>query len=194
MEYRLMKLAELNPAAYNPRVELKPGDPEYEALKRSILTFGNVEPIVWNERTGNLVGGHQRRNVMLAEGIEEDTIGVVDLDEEDEKILNVLLNKVKGIWDVSKLVALIDEIKAAGGDPTLTGFTELEIQLMAEDFGHIEDLLKEDFSDVGKNESPTFVTTFTLPEEHHQRVDRYVEDYGKLALSEAIMQKVKGLA
>lgn len=194
MEYRLMKLAELNPAAYNPRVELKPGDPEYEALKRSILTFGNVEPIVWNERTGNLVGGHQRRNVMLAEGIEEDTVGVVDLDEEDEKILNVLLNKVKGIWDVSKLVALIDEIKAAGGDPTLTGFTELEIQLMAEDFGHIEDLLKEDFSDVGKNESSTFVTTFTLPEEHHQRVDRYVEDYGKLALSEAIMQKVKGLA
>lgn len=189
-----MKLAELNPAAYNPRVELKPGDPEYEALKRSILTFGNVEPIVWNERTGNLVGGHQRRNVMLAEGIEEDTVGVVDLNEEDEKILNVLLNKVKGIWDVSKLVALIDEIKAAGGDPTLTGFTELEIQLMAEDFGHIEDLLKEDFSDVGKNESPTFVTTFTLPEEHHQRVDRYVEDYGKLALSEAIMQKVKGLA
>lgn len=194
MEYRLMKLAELNPAAYNPRVELKPGDPEYEALKRSILTFGNVEPIVWNERTGNLVGGHQRRNVMLAEGIEEDTVGVVDLDEEDEKILNVLLNKVKGIWDVSKLVSLIDEIKAAGGDTTLTGFTDLEIQLMSEDFGHIEDLLKEDFSDVGKNESPTFVTTFTLPEEQHQSVDRYVEDYGKLALSEAIMQKVKGLA
>lgn len=64
---------------------------------------------------------------------------------------------------------------------------------MGEDFGHIEDLLKEDFSDVGKKESDTFAATFTLPEEQHRRVDRYVEDYGKLALSKAVMDKVKGL-
>ena len=194
MEIRRMKLADLTPAEYNPRVELQPGDPEWEALTRSIDKFGYVEPIVWNERTGNIVGGHQRRNVLLAQGVEEEDVSVVDLDPEDEKILNVLLNKSKGVWDVAKLVALIEDIKAAGGDLAATGFTELEISLMGEDFGHIEDLLKEDFSDVGKNESPTFVTTFTLPEEQHQRVNRYLEDYGKKGLAEKIMQKVKGLA
>ena len=85
------------------------------------------------------------------------------------------------------------KIKAAGGNLKATGFTELEISLMGEDFGHIEDLLKEDFSDVGKKESDTFVATFTLPEEQHQRVNRYVEDYGKVGLAKAVMDKVKGL-
>ena len=188
-----MKLSELTPAEYNPRVELKPGDQEWEALDESIGNFGYVEPIVWNERTGNIVGGHQRRNVLLARSVEEEDISVVNLSPEDEKILNVLLNKSKGIWDVAKLVALIDEIKAAGGNLKATGFTELEISLMGEDFGHIEDLLKEDFSDVGKKESDTFVATFTLPEEQHQRVNRYVEDYGKVGLAKAVMDKVKGL-
>ena len=193
MEIRKMKLSELTPAEYNPRVELKPGDQEWEALDESIGNFGYVEPIVWNERTGNIVGGLQRRNVLLARGVEEEDISVVNLSPEDEKILNVLLNKSKGIWDVAKLVALIDEIKAAGGNLKATGFTELEISLMGEDFGHIEDLLKEDFSDVGKKESDTFVATFTLPEEQHQRVNRYVEDYGKVGLAKAVMDKVKGL-
>lgn len=193
MEIRKMKLSELTPAEYNPRVELKPGDQEWEALDESIDNFGYVEPIVWNERTGNIVGGHQRRNVLLARGVEEEDISVVNLSSEDEKILNVLLNKSKGIWDVAKLVALIDEIKAAGSNLKATGFTELEISLMGEDFGHIDDLLKEDFSDVGKKESDTFVATFTLPEEQHQRVNRYVEDYGKVGLAKAVMDKVKGL-
>ncbi len=194
MEIRRMKLADLTPADYNPRVELKPGDAEWEALYASISEFGSVEPIVWNQRTGNIVGGHQRRNVEIAQGIEEDDVSVVDLSPEDEKILNILLNKSRGIWDVAKLVSLIQEIKDEGGDMKATGFTELEISLMGEDFGHIEDLLNEDFSDVGKKESPTFVTTFTLPEEQHEKVNRYVEDYGKLGLAKAVMDKVKGLS
>lgn len=188
-----MDLRSLTPADYNPRVELKPGDPEWDALNESIERYGYILPIIWNEETGNIVGGHQRRNVLLERGATEDDVVIVNLGLEDEKILNALLNKTKGIWDVPKLAALIEEIKEAGGDLKATGFTELEISLMGEDFGHIEDLLKEDFSDVGKKESDTFVATFTLPEEQHRRVDRYVEDYGKLALSKAVMDKVKGL-
>ncbi|OUO68671.1 hypothetical protein B5F55_00140 [Anaerotruncus colihominis] len=193
VELRRMNLQELTPAEYNPRVELKPGDPEWEALNESIQEFDYILPIIWNENTGNIVGGHQRRNILLERGVEEEDVVVLHLTEEEEKILNVLLNKVKGIWDVTKLVDLITEIKEAGGNLKATGFTELEISLMGEDFGHIEDLLNEDFSDVGKKESDTFVATFTLPEEQHQRVNRFVEDYGKLALSKAVMDKVKGL-
>lgn len=193
MELRRMNLKDLTPANYNPRVELKPGDPEWEALNESIKTFGYILPIIWNETTGNIVGGHQRRNILLERGVTEGDVAVIHLDLEEEKILNTLLNKSKGIWDVGKLTDLIKEIKEAGGNLLATGFTELEITLMDEDFGHIEDLLEEDFSDVGKSESDTFVATFTLPEEQHQRVDRYVEDYGKIALSKAVMDKVKGV-
>lgn len=43
------KTAELLPAEYNPRKDLKPGDEEYEKLKRSIEEFGYVEPVIWNK-------------------------------------------------------------------------------------------------------------------------------------------------
>lgn len=42
------KIAELKPAEYNPRKRLRPGDEEYERLKRSIETFGYVDPIIIN--------------------------------------------------------------------------------------------------------------------------------------------------
>lgn len=59
------------PAKYNPRKDLKPGGPEYEKLKRSIQEFGYVEPIVWNSRTGNVVGGHQKLKILKEQGFKE---------------------------------------------------------------------------------------------------------------------------
>ena len=65
MNIKRIKLADVKPAAYNPRRQLKPGEKEYEALKASISRWSLVEPLVVNLRTGNLVGGHQRHNVLL---------------------------------------------------------------------------------------------------------------------------------
>jgi ParB-like chromosome segregation protein Spo0J len=83
----------LKPSKYNPRKDLKPGDPEYEKLRRSIEEFGYVEPVIWNKRTGNIVGGHQRYKVLTALGYKEIDCVVLDLDEQREKadqVLNVL--------------------------------------------------------------------------------------------------------
>ncbi len=52
MDIRKIPVEKINPAPYNPRIDLQPGDEEYERLKRSIREFGYVEPLVWNERTG----------------------------------------------------------------------------------------------------------------------------------------------
>ena len=68
MEVQKIAAARLNPAAYNPRKELKPGSRDYEKLKRSIEEFGFVEPIIWNKASGNVVGGHQRLRVLLDMG------------------------------------------------------------------------------------------------------------------------------
>jgi hypothetical protein len=93
---RLERIAarRINPAPYNPRLDLKPGDPDYEKLARSVDEFGLVEPLVWNRRTGNLVGGHQRFKILLARGVKEVDVSVVDLPLEREKALNVALNKI----------------------------------------------------------------------------------------------------
>jgi len=133
MEIVKMKLSDLNPAAYNPRKSLKPGDPAYEKLKASIQSFGNVEPIVWNRRTGNVIGGHQRLRVFLDLGVEESEVSVVDLAETDEKRLNIALNKITGEWDDEKLTALLAEITDSGADVYPTGFDEEELSSMFAD-------------------------------------------------------------
>ena len=65
MQLKTIPISKIKPAAYNPRHDLKPGDPEYDKLKRSIDQFGCVEPLIWNQRSGNLVGGHQRFKILL---------------------------------------------------------------------------------------------------------------------------------
>ena len=133
MEIVKMQLSELNPAAYNPRKSLRPGDPVYEKLKASMLSFGNVEPIVWNRTTGNVVGGHQRLRVLLDLGITETEVSVVDLTETDEKRLNIALNKITGEWDDEKLAALLSDIISSGADVYPTGFDDQELATLFAD-------------------------------------------------------------
>ena len=96
MEIRKVPVKDLKPAKYNPRKDLKPGDPEFEKLKRSVEEFGYVEPILWNQRTGVVVGGHQRLKVLQNLGYTEVDCVILDLDEQKEKALNVTLNKISG--------------------------------------------------------------------------------------------------
>ncbi len=99
MNIQTIPIHKIEAAPYNPRKDLKPGDPEYEKLKRSIDTFGCVEPLVWNQRSGHLVGGHQRFKILVARGDQEFQVSVVDLPPEQERALNVALNKISGDWD-----------------------------------------------------------------------------------------------
>lgn len=124
MNIQKLPVAKLKAAKYNPRRDLRPGDPEYEKLKRSITEFGYVEPVIWNKATGNVVGGHQRLKVLLDMGQSDIDCVVVELDPQKEKALNVALNKVTGAWDNDKLVLLIEELVAADFDVSLTGYGE----------------------------------------------------------------------
>ena len=125
--------ADLIPADYNPRKDLKPGDAEYEKLKRSIEQFGYVEPVIWNKTTGFVVGGHQRLKVLLDMGITEVECVVVEMDAEKEKALNIALNKISGEWDTDKLALLIADLQGADFDVSLTGFEPAEIDSLFKD-------------------------------------------------------------
>lgn len=193
MEIRTLKATELKAAAYNPRKDLKPEDAEYKKLRRSMEEFGYVEPIIWNERTGNVVGGHQRLKVLLEQGKEEIECVVTDLDEKDEKILNVLLNKVKGRWDIGKLADLLQELDEAGA-MEITGFEDWELQSLLMQYDHIKDLMEEDFSDYASDkERSTFVMTFSLPAGARETVENYIQntENAKAELATAIINKVK---
>lgn len=146
MKIEKIKIEKLNPAEYNPRKDLKPGDPEYEKLKNSILTFGYVEPVLWNKRTGNIIGGHQRYKVLVELGEKEIDCVVVDMDSENEKALNIALNKVSGHWDKDKLMLLIEDLQGVDFDVSLTGFDPAELDDLFKD--SLKDNIKEDDFDV----------------------------------------------
>ena len=195
MEIRTLKASQLKAAAYNPRKDLQPDDAEYKKLRRSIEEFGYIEPIIWNERTGNVVGGHQRLKVLLEQGTEDIECVVVDLDDHDEKILNVLLNKVKGRWDIGKLADLVQELDEAGG-MEVTGFEDWELQSLLMQYDHIKDLMEEDFSGYSDGkERNTFTMTFSLPAGARETVEDYMKktDNAKAELATAIINKVKGV-
>lgn len=113
MEIIKKRIADMERAEYNPRVELMPGDDEYEKLKRNIDRFGVVVPVIWNKRTNRVVSGHQRLTVLMNEGVTETDVSVVDLDETAEKQLNIAMNKVTGEWDEVKLKELLDGLGGA---------------------------------------------------------------------------------
>lgn len=142
---REIEIGKLNPAPYNPRVSLEPGMPEYDKLKRSIETFGDVEPVVWNKRTGNVVGGHQRLRVMRDLGWQQIPCSVVDLDEKDEKLLNLALNKIKGKWDYGKLSDILKDYDKEVA--TVTGFAEEELQAILANQDELYGDWDDDFSD-----------------------------------------------
>ena len=146
MNIQRVSIDRINPAPYNPRLDLKPGDAAYEKLKRSLDEFGCVEPLVWNRRTGNLVGGHQRFKVLLARGESEVDVSVVDLPSEREKALNVALNKISGDWDPRKLAELLDELtKVENFDVQLTGFDLPDVEALIADVLHTAQDTDEDF-------------------------------------------------
>lgn len=137
MELIEKRLEDLKEADYNPRIQLEPGMAEYEKLKSSIETFGDVEPIVWNKRSGNVVGGHQRLTVLKDMGVETTLVSVVDLSDTEEKMLNVALNKIKGDWDKAKLEEILSEFNQK--EAFVAGFDPDEIALLQADNSDLEE-------------------------------------------------------
>jgi ParB-like chromosome segregation protein Spo0J len=123
LEVRKLPIDRLRPASYNPRLALKPGDPAYIKLERSLREFGLVEPLVWNERTGHVVGGHARLRILKEMGIAEVPVSVVRLSNARERALNVILNnqEAQGRFDPARLAELLTELESLP-EMELTGF------------------------------------------------------------------------
>jgi ParB-like chromosome segregation protein Spo0J len=96
------KVSELIPADYNPR---KLSDEQKENLKKSLEKFNLADPIIIN-LDNKIIGGHQRIKVLLELDIEEIDVRVPNrqLTVEEEKELNIRLNKNTGDWDLDKLI------------------------------------------------------------------------------------------
>lgn len=112
-------------ASYNPR---RIGDEELTRLRRSLRKFGLVDPVIVNTRSNTIVGGHQRVKAALEEGFDRMPVAYVDLDEADERALNLSLNKISGEWDEILLTDLLLELEQMGADLADTGFSDSDLE------------------------------------------------------------------
>lgn len=117
----------LKEAPYNPRTI----DEHSRKLLKGSVKDGMVEPIVWNRRTGYVVGGHQRLSVLDdLEGGQDYSldVSVIDVDEKTEREINIRLNNLNmmGDFEWNKLADLFinDGVQFAAA-----GFSALDIEL-----------------------------------------------------------------
>ncbi len=141
---RTVKRSEISFASYNPRVIT---DEARKKLKKNLQTVGLLGGVVWNERTGNLVSGHQKVSIMDAVNRYDPETGandyefrveVVDFDDKTEKEQNLFMNNkaVQGTYDDDMLRSMLAEI-----DYVNAGFEEIDMQMLGlADFGDFDDL------------------------------------------------------
>ena len=120
----------LKPAERNPRYM---PEGEMEALKRSLETWGMVDPIIIRQEDGRVIGGHQRLEAAIDIGMARVPVVEIDVSKLDAKLINQALNRIHGRWHEAELMLIQDEIRLEGGDLSLTGFTENELRLGEEE-------------------------------------------------------------
>ena len=138
-----MQIKDLKPAGYNPR---KITEEKLQMLAKAMREFGDLSGIVFNCRTGNLIGGHQRvKNFdpawevvkepyqdgvgTTAEGHIETPFGKwkyreVDWPKKKEAAANIAANKHGAMWDFPKLADILIELDTGAFDMELTGFSD----------------------------------------------------------------------
>ena len=129
-------------ADYNPRLI---DENNKKALEKGLKEHGLVAPLVWNKRTGNLVSGHQRLSVL--DKLEKSknyelTVAVIDVDEKEEKIINVQMNNksMQGEFDFDMLGDLSESF---GIDMSDFGFNDFDVDMMFGANEKFQDLLKD---------------------------------------------------
>lgn len=149
-EMRTISRSQIKNAEYNPRFI---GEKEKKRLRAAIKENGLVSALTWNQRTGNLVGGHQRLSQLDAlekNGNYDLTVCVIDVDERQEAKLNVQLNNpsMQGEWDLDKLFEMTEAFDLSMDD---MGFSASDAAYLFDGDEKIVDLFETPEAQTEKN-------------------------------------------
>ena len=104
-------------------------DEELESLTRSIRQFGLVNTIIAKRDDKVVIGGHQRLLAARKPDLKEVPVVLVDLDQVQDRVLDLALNRISGCRDQELLSRLLADLKGTPDvDLSLTGFSEDELQ------------------------------------------------------------------
>lgn len=182
MTIKKFRICDLNRSTYNPRKDLQPGDEKYEAIKSSLLAYGNVEPVIVNQRGNVVISGHQRLKILEEIGQTEVVASVVDFSEDAEKQLSLALNKIEGEWDKEKLDELLSEI----GGEQFTGFSQADIEELRTEMQYMQD--GQLYAEMVENIERYYNVRLLFDEDEYRAVNGYIREYGKQLLADIIPQ------
>ena len=163
VEFCRMKVEDLRPADYNPRTI---SDKAFAGLSESMDKFGLLAHIVWNKRTGNVVGGHQRLRHLIESGAKETDVIVVDLPDKDEIALNITLNNphVRGDF-TAEIMEQLKECNSTMEDYAELGMDDLYSQLKKMGYEKKAQKDKSKEEDSSSNDNATAVSETAVAEE-----------------------------
>lgn len=137
--YKMVGLEELRPNPWNPNAMTKE---VMDAEKKSIETFGFVDPITVRSAKGHyeVIDGEHR--LKAAQALKLGKVPVIDLgtiDDATAKQLTIVLNETRGKAKQKELAELIADLTRGGVDlNTLSGvtpFSTTDLQVMMESLG-----------------------------------------------------------
>lgn len=127
-EIHVRKIPDLVPYENNARIH---SPEQIEKLRRSILQFGFLRPLLINSENGVLCG-HGRMEAAKLAGMTELPCVLADHLSEEERIAYILADNElaeQASWDKDIVSAELIRLRDAGFDISLTGFCEDDIRL-----------------------------------------------------------------
>ena len=125
-----IKTVDVESLAFDENNARHHGERNLEAIRGSLATFGQVEPLVVQAKTGRVIGGNGRLAVLKKNGAATVEVVEVDLDDQQASALGLALNRTAELaeWDVPNLELLthgLEDFDLAG-----IGFAPDELQTL----------------------------------------------------------------
>ena len=124
-----IKIEKLKLAEYNPRTI---SEKELTNLKKSLDKFGFIQPVVIN-KDFTVISGHQRIRAWKEMGNKEVPTIQLSITKNEEKALNLAMNRISGEWDVEKLYGVMNDLRITT-ELEFTGFDEKEVSKILDQF------------------------------------------------------------
>jgi hypothetical protein len=118
---------------------------QLDSLRAGIKKFGFLLPVIFNEQTGKLIGGHQRLKAAQLEGLVTIPVTIQSFDPSSARRLNIGLNRITGKWDFQILEEVLSDL-AESEAIIFSGFSEQDIVEIMSDYSDVPEESFEEFA------------------------------------------------
>lgn len=177
---------------YENNTKLHPPE-QIEQIKKSILEFGNSDPIAIDENNV-IIEGHGRYEALKQLGFDEvESIRLTHLNKQQKKAYALIHNKLTMNTDFDRDILEFELNEITSFDMIEFGFNKTQpicdLELNPKE-SFIENLLNEEIGHKKLNPE-YFEITFTFPIKYQDKVKKYITKNGKEKLLDILLKEIE---